>query len=305
MIFRIFHHDTQGLHNDAIVLKNELEALFFKVEIVNYDEITLMRNDVIVTTSCNTNIFLEHILESALKFANENIFVPNLEWCLPRDVMLAKKYNVTLFSKTPKIHEILISKFKNKVIFVGWTSIDRLNTAYTRKNQCLHLRGVSKAKNTQLLLDVYLTHPEWPTLHIVSNDYLQIKFPIRITDNIILHQYKLTEDELHELMNSCMYHICPSITEGFGHYINEAASIGAHVITTNGVPMNELIDGEKIEVKEEKEKNLGKFYNFSNLELEKTLEYYFKKFEISNNNRKNFLLRQSIFKNKICCYFKK
>jgi len=36
--------------------------------------------------------------------------------------------------------------------------------------------------------------------------------------------------------------ICTSQMEGFGHYINEARSIGALVLTLDAPPMNELID---------------------------------------------------------------
>ena len=42
-----------------------------------------------------------------------------------------------------------------------------------------------------------------------------------------------------------MVHICPSAREGFGHYINEARSVGAVVLTIDAAPMSEfVVDGE-------------------------------------------------------------
>lgn len=40
-------------------------------------------------------------------------------------------------------------------------------------------------------------------------------------------------------------HVCPSSREGFGHYINEARSVGALVVTIAAGPMNELVQDGK------------------------------------------------------------
>ncbi len=42
--------------------------------------------------------------------------------------------------------------------------------------------------------------------------------------------------------NRAGVHLCPSETEGFGHYISEALSTEGIVITTHAPPMNELVD---------------------------------------------------------------
>ena len=40
-----------------------------------------------------------------------------------------------------------------------------------------------------------------------------------------------TDAELREIQNANLFHLCPSETEGFGHYIVEALSVGAIVLT--------------------------------------------------------------------------
>ena len=55
----------------------------------------------------------------------------------------------------------------------------------------------------------------------------------------------LADDALKQLQNSHLFHLCPSRTEGFGHYLMEALGVGAVTLTTDGEPMNELVTAER------------------------------------------------------------
>ena len=54
----------------------------------------------------------------------------------------------------------------------------------------------------------------------------------------------LPDEELYQLQRNCMIHLCPSSSEGFGHYLNEAKVLGSVLVTSNHPPMNELITPE-------------------------------------------------------------
>jgi glycosyltransferase involved in cell wall biosynthesis len=43
------------------------------------------------------------------------------------------------------------------------------------------------------------------------------------------------------MQGAASLHVCPSVREGFGHYLNEARAVGALVVTVDHPPMNELI----------------------------------------------------------------
>jgi len=59
--------------------------------------------------------------------------------------------------------------------------------------------------------------------------------------NVRLIRDHLDDTAYRRLQNEHRFHVCPSQTEGYGHYLVEAMSCEAVVITLDAEPMNELV----------------------------------------------------------------
>ena len=106
-----------------------------------------------------------------------------------------------------------------------------------------HLAGKSLQKSTEIVVRTWEKNPNFPHLHIIQDPS---KWKRRVTSKNVTHQYDRVDDHMLKIFqNSYGVHVCPSETEGFGHYIMEALSVGATVITTGAPPMNELVTSER------------------------------------------------------------
>ncbi|TCZ87753.1 glycosyltransferase [Lysobacter sp. N42] len=187
----------------------------------------------------DVNIMLEHVRAEDLGSARINLFIPNPEWCQPVDVALLPRLDGVL-AKT-RHAERLFRELGVATAFIGFTSEDRLDASVPREQRFFHLAGRSSNKGTDALIALWRRHPEWPRLTV-----LQSPRTARALDPApanIEHRVDYIDDaELRRLQNACRFHVCCSETEGFGHYLVEAMSVGAVVLTTDAEPMNELVD---------------------------------------------------------------
>ncbi len=189
----------------------------------------------------DVNLMLEHVHAEFLAGAHRNVFVPNPEWCLPADVKRLHRIDRVMV-KTRHAVDIFRER-KCTVAQVGFTSLDRHRPEVARRRTFFHLAGRSSAKRTELVLDVWARHPEWPVLTVVQHPRMA---RVRPQAANIVHRIDYVEDaELRHLQNESLFHLCPSETEGFGHYLVEALSVGAIVLATDAEPMNELVTAER------------------------------------------------------------
>lgn len=285
---RILFHDSRGLHQDAERITTSVRGVSFEKHF--YPEINVTKEDLTNhnLSKVKVQIFLEHLHEKTLQCGEINIFIPNLEWCNGKDYsLLLQRPDIKIFAKTKNAFDTLKEIFKDRVVYIPWCSMDMCDIRIKRNDEWLHVKGVSRLKQSQVLLETWLDHPEWPTLHIVcngkseKNGFFNIPIPARISNNVILHQRTLSREELKVIMNTCSYHICPSLVEGFGHYIHEGMSTGATVVTTNGYPMNEIVETPWCHIESK-----------SSIPIQLGKGFYVKKKEIENcvNNIVNFKL---------------
>lgn len=186
-------------------------------------------------------IFSERVYPRCLALAERNFLLPNPEWFLPRWHPSLTKFDVVL-CKT-RHAERIFSGLGCDSRYIGFSSEDRLLPTVPRQRVFFHLAGRSTAKGTQVLLETWRSNPQWPLLIVVQNPRTagaQVR-----ADNIDHRICVLDDAQLRRLQNQCLFHICPSETEGYGHYLMEALSVGAVTLTTDGEPMNELVTSQR------------------------------------------------------------
>jgi glycosyltransferase involved in cell wall biosynthesis len=185
----------------------------------------------------DVNLFLAPIFPEWIPFARKNVLVPNAEgfaqasWLKHIDLVVAKT----------RLTERIFQKLGCRIEFTSFTSEDHLDEQVPRNFHRFFHSCSSQYKGTQRLLETWRRHPEWPELTAVINNNDTIPAGLDQAPNIRAIRRRLSASELMSLQNACGHHICCSEAEGFGHYIMEAMSCRAVTFTSDGPPMNELV----------------------------------------------------------------
>jgi glycosyltransferase involved in cell wall biosynthesis len=180
------------------------------------------------------NLFLERARAHHFPTARRNALIPNPEW--HDDALADVKWDLVL-CKTRYARE-LFAAAGQKTCFIGFTSEDCHDSAVAKDySRWLHTAGTSVQKGTGTIIDAWAGHPEYPHLTITTYAH-RLKRPLA---NLTIHNTRLPDEEVRRLRNVCGVHLCPSETEGWGHYLVEGMAAQALVVTTDAAPMNEHV----------------------------------------------------------------
>jgi len=178
-------------------------------------------------------IHLEIIYSKHFDKKIKQVGILNPEWFFPYWNGQFHKFNL-ICAKT-KDAENIFKRFNSNTVYTSFTS-PCIKNHVPRERKFVHFAGKSEAKGTAQILKAFAL-PGMPELTIYCHGAFDSKdIPNRVT---VVRQ-KLSEEDYNREFNKCIFHLCPSEYEGFGHYINEAKSVGAIILTTNAAPMNEL-----------------------------------------------------------------
>jgi hypothetical protein len=193
------------------------------------------------TSGADVNLMLEHVWLQYLSTAPVNVAVPNPEWFDSHDRRFLTEVD-SVWAKTGYTRE-LFSALGCNTTYIGFDSEDRYERAISKQRTYFHLAGKSTMKGTDRLVRVWQRHPEWPRLILVQHCDGSAAPPSG--PNIDVRVGYLSDKELRTLQNESVFHLCLSLTEGWGHYIVEAMSVGGVTITVDARPMNELVDADR------------------------------------------------------------
>lgn len=260
-----------GLDRDVDLILAAATDAGYKVTVSHCREIPFYSNWLPKKPSYDANIFLERIFPRWLGSARLNLLIPNQERFPERHVPRLGKIDHVLCKSAHALE--VFGKIYPSCKFIGFTSKDLHDPTVSRKqNGILHLAGRSTLKGTETVLTLWKKHPEWPTLTLLQH---KDNAPDAPPKNVDLITNYLSDDDLVKLVNEHPIHLCPSLSEGWGHYIVEAMSCRATVITTDGPPMNELVQADRgilVDAPKTEPRHLGTNFKVSHIALEAAIE---------------------------------
>lgn len=282
-------YNGAGKEVDIEIIKKEMERHGHQVRLFDINKSKqVARADI--------NIFFAQFSTELFPQARLNWFVPNAEFCIASLKDLARCD--LILCKTEE--SLRIFKPISNVFYLGFTSIDCYDPTIKKNySSYLHLAGRSKYKGTTTVLNTWKDHPNFPHLLLIKDEEIKNGF----AKNIKLIQRHISSALLLQIQNECGVHLCPSKTEGYGHYISEAMSAESVVITTNAPPMNEFITDPRclVDYFATKKQNYATTYLVSPEDLAKAVKKIQKLSveeleEIGKKNREEYLRRQQEFK---------
>lgn len=283
----VFGHG-KGLDTDVKILKEGLEKFGCSVSVIDINGLLLGR--------AHINIFIQGLYPQLFTMANQNWFIPNPEW-YEADIRLLDQVDLIL-CRTEEVERIFKALSK-PTYFLGFTSPDcYLKTVEKDYRHFLHLAGGSHLKGTKAVKKLWSSSVPLPLLTVID-----LLTPLKSSnENIKQFSHYLPENDLRLLQNQCGFHLCPSETEGFGHYIMEAMSTCAVVVTTDAPPMNEFIQDKRCLVPHAKAQPLllATRYEIDSKKLQEKIEALMKLppeklKQIGKNNRSFYLQKQHEF----------
>lgn len=241
-----------GLMQDAAILRGILTGLLG-------DSIKIFRVPHMLPEcgEADINFFLEVINPSLFPFASRNIWIPNQEWTYKSWTPYISMVD-EIWVKTSEARRVFneACNYKKTIVQIGWTSIDKVwNPETDRKNYSKAIVPVGKNiyRHPKPVFQAYLKikqdnptmYSKLPTLHVVhSPDHIGITIPSEIEDKVVLKSEVLKESDYDNLLKECGLCICISMTEGFGHAVNEAMSAGCNLIVSPIAPFKEDLIGD-------------------------------------------------------------
>lgn len=281
-----------GKQADVAILKEEAERLGHRVQLFDYFKVDGIE-------PADINIFLAQLKPEWFSFAKLNWFIPNPECCLATLEEL-KQFDLVLCKTNETLR--LFKPICKEVYYLGFTSHDCLQSLQTKNfSEHLHVAGKSRMKGTENIFRAWQSHPKLPRLTVIK--HRPMKRGSIIPRNLKLINKRISLDALSELQNKCGVHLCPSKTEGFGHYLMEAMSTGAVVITTDAPPMNEFVKDDRCRVsyRSTGKKKYATTYTVDEKELAAVVKNLQKLppeelQRIGQNNREEYLRRTIEFK---------
>lgn len=178
------------------------------------------------------NLFLEVVVPAHFVSAPRQWVMVNPEWWFEKWSVHLAEFDRVL-CKTRNAERIFRPLAGEAVRYVGFESPDRRQPAVARQRAFIHVAGKSRTKNTEAVIEAWRVGKLPYPLLIVSTYYNWSHGCVRSVGRI-------PAEQLAREMNQCLFHLCPTAYEGFGHCLHEALGIGAVVITTNRPPMNEV-----------------------------------------------------------------
>jgi hypothetical protein len=240
-------YNTKGLDADSRIFYNLLskEINNLDIHINTEDEILKMKpND-------DIHIYISNTSEEILKYCKIKIFMINHELFHQKqsDLNILKELDYVIarnnvgFNWANKIKKENGLKYEVKLI--KFTSdFPKLNVE-KNWNKILHSAGEHHWKQTDAIIKCWKKYNDLPEIIITCTDQCYINIKKLLIDkpkNVIIHNSLIPMNEFIKLKNEIGIHLCPSIVEGYGHYINEARKLKSLVITSDLAPMNELIN---------------------------------------------------------------
>ncbi|WP_266159499.1 glycosyltransferase [Dyella silvatica] len=217
------------------------------------------------------NLMLERTRPEFARAARRNVLIPNPEYFRPQDQAALSRMDA-VWVKT-RHAERLFGALGAPVRYIGFTSTDRRLAGIQPRHAFFHGPGRSANKGTLALLRLWAAHPSWPMLTVA---WRRKRIDIdALPANVTLIREHLSDEAYRQLQNEHRFHLCPSQTEGYGHYLVEAMSCGAVVVTLDAEPMNELVAAERgvlVSAQPVGTQDLATLYGFADAAMEAAIE---------------------------------